>query len=373
MIKVLHLVEHFHVGGLEKVITQLLTYAPQQINPGICVLGYSGYFAEQVERSGLSITHLNNGNRFNRKNFRLSIKLMTQIFSLLLRTRPDVVHCHDMAGWYFGTIASMLVPKRIPIVYTRHGSFSGLTRTIRYKAKILSKFTDRIIAVSEDVKNEWISKINISPVKINTVLNGVDTDLFSKRSNPDLKKELGLTDQNFITGTVTRFFAVKNIEMQIEMVSRLKTQIPELRHIIVAPIGERGKKFKDIIKKRGLDKYIILAGYREDVPDMLSLFDIFILTSLSEGTPVSILEAMASGTPVISSRVGGIPKLVSNGQNGFLFDVDDLDGLCDNIYRLRNNSELRNTLSRNSRKAAENFSIKNTCKHYEKIYNEILT
>ena len=133
-------------------------------------------------------------------------------------------------------------------------------------------------------------------------------------------------------------------------------------------MNEYGEILKSEVKKRKLEKNILFLGFRKDIPEVLSIFDVFILTSHSEGTPVVLLEAMASKCPVVASAVGGNIKLIQHIENGLLYDVNNIDGLCTSVLTIYENQELKQKLIASAyKKVCFEFDLKKMIKKYERL------
>ncbi|KIH75477.1 hypothetical protein GFER_16090 [Geoalkalibacter ferrihydriticus DSM 17813] len=238
--------------------------------------------------------------------------------------------------------------------------------------KILSLLTDRIVAVSPEVRDDLVQREFIKGSKVDVIYNGINLEPFAVAGSKEAaKNKLGLDAGSFVTGTVTRFYPVKNVELQIDMVERLKDRIPQLKHLIVAPIAnDLGRKIKADIAERGLEGNIVLLGYREDIPQVLKAMDLFVLTSLSEGTSIALIEAIAANLPVVVSNVGGNPNLVEDGVNGFLFDLDKEGDFEAKVLRVYENRDVAEKFASQQRGIAEKFSEKKMIANYKFIYEK---
>jgi glycosyltransferase involved in cell wall biosynthesis len=180
---------------------------------------------------------------------------------------------------------------------------------------------------------------------------------------------LGLTNDHFVIGTITRFYPVKNLAAQVHLVNQIKNSIPNLAYIIVAPLeGEHYHEISALIDSLNLRKYFHLLGFRRDISTLLSAFNIFVMTSLTEGTSIALLEAMQSGLPVIVSNVGGNRHIIQNGHNGFLFDLNDPHDLEKYTMHLYNNWPLCRLMGKNAAETAKTFSAESMVRKYHDEY-----
>ena len=166
-----------------------------------------------------------------------------------------------------------------------------------------------------------------------------------------------------------KIYPVKNLAIQIKLVNQLKSLIPNLAYVIAAPYeGAYFHQITALIDSMNLRKYIHLLGFRPDIPLVLSSFDVFVLTSLTEGTSMALLEAMQTGLPVVVSNVGGNSHIISNGQNGFLFDLQDPDMLKEYIMELYKDPKLRRNIGDKAAETAKKYSVDHMALQYKNEY-----
>ncbi|SDM84341.1 Glycosyltransferase involved in cell wall bisynthesis [Geoalkalibacter ferrihydriticus] len=364
-LRILHLVNNFGVGGLESVIRQIVLTPCSELQPHVCVLSMAGRFAKAVAEEGVPLHHVDR----KKKKKRIGATI-AEISELVARWQIDVIHCHDSSSWFFGAIVGKKISKRV--VVTRHGRLEEWRWKTIALNKILSLLTDRIVAVSPEVRDDLVQREFIKGSKVDVIYNGINLEPFAVAGSKEAaKNKLGLDAGSFVTGTVTRFYPVKNVELQIDMVERLKDRIPQLKHLIVAPIAnDLGRKIKADIAERGLEGNIVLLGYREDIPQVLKAMDLFVLTSLSEGTSIALIEAIAANLPVVVSNVGGNPNLVEDGVNGFLFDLDKEGDFEAKVLRVYENRDVAEKFASQQRGIAEKFSEKKMIANYKFIYEK---
>lgn len=361
--RVLHLVNNFGVGGLESVIRQIVLTPCSEIHPHVCVLNMAGRFASAVAEAGVPLHHVDRAKQ--KKSMGVTI---SELSELVERWKIDVIHCHDSSSWFFGAIVGLKTSKKV--VVTKHGRIEDWSWKSAALSKGLSLITDRIVAVSPEVRDDLINRQLIKSNKVDVIYNGINLEPFSVKISKEVaRSRLGLEPDSFVTGTVTRFYPVKNIELQIRMVEHLKDRIPHLQHIIIAPMAnDYGRNIKADITRRGLEDRILLLGYRDDIPYVLKAMDLFVLTSFSEGTSIALIEAIAAGLPVVVSKVGGNPNLVEDGVNGFLFDLNKEGDFEERIVRIYENKDLERLFSREQNRVAENFSDEKMIEMYKDIY-----
>lgn len=366
-INVLYLLQYFAIGGKEQIVKDLMLSSSKPFNPMACALRKIGFMGNEVKKAGLEVK-LIGGLKQNENTF----NIVRELIDILTEYQIDIVNCHDIGSWFYGVIAGKLI-KTKKIIHTRHSFLENRQPKYLFLSKLLSLFTDKIVVVSPEIKHSMISEEHIKEKKIEVIYNGINFEKYQIKSNmQEIRALLNIDKHTFVTGTVTRFYKVKNIEMQIDMVERLKERIPNLRHLIIAPVDEYGKRMREDIKRKNLENHISLLGFREDIPEILKVLDIFVLTSFSEGTPLVLFEAMASKCVVVASAVGGIPRLIEHGVNGILFDVHNLEELCRAVLSLYHNPEVRSQLSEAAMGSVKRFNIQAMVKEYENVYLKLL-
>jgi glycosyltransferase involved in cell wall biosynthesis len=201
--------------------------------------------------------------------------------------------------------------------------------------------------------------------------NGIDADLWRRENgNTVLRIEFGLNQNDFLIGTVARIDYDKDLPTFYKVVKLLRAQIPNVRFVIVGDgKGDELAKAKYQAQQLGLKDSINFTGHRNDLLDAYSSMDIFLMTSITEGLPNTILEAMAMEVPVVSTAVGGVPELIVDGKHGFLCSVGDAEALSRKVVELIQNSGLRVKFAENARKRVEeDFSFDQRVRRLENLY-----
>jgi glycosyltransferase involved in cell wall biosynthesis len=278
--------------------------------------------------------------------------------------RPDVVHIHSGAWIKAARAASWAgVPR---VVFTLH----GLEGDEPWHESVLNRWaartTDAIAVVSRPLVDHLAG---IDQRKIHVVPNGVDTGRFSP--TPDqatCRRAVGLPVDALIVGHVARLSPVKNQRFLIDAFSRILAGRPDAFLVLVGD-GPLRQDLVQFSHQLGAADRILFLGERSDLPDLFRSFDVFVLPSLLEGTSMSILEAMASGLPVVASAVGGTPDLLAPGECGVLFDSGDTDAFVLAVNELLASDRMRQDLGMKARRRAEAaFSEQGVISRYEALY-----
>jgi glycosyltransferase involved in cell wall biosynthesis len=288
-----------------------------------------------------------------------------QIVGLLRRQRIDVVHSHDFFAAVYGGAAAWILRK--PHVITMHGTRYYLGRRHRRAALRWSATHSRaVVGVSAATAAELTTSLKLAPSAVRVIYNGVP-----KRdgSGERVRRELGLAPQELLVLSVGSLFAVKGHAVLLEALSSLgeANGTPRWRAAI-AGIGDQDDTLRASITQRGLSDRVQLLGFRSDVADLLAAADVFVLPSLSEGSPLALMEAMFAGKAIVASRTGGIPELVVHATEALLPSPGDASGLATSLRAILRDADLRGRLGAAAQRAASKFTIERMTDEYEQIY-----
>lgn len=276
------------------------------------------------------------------------IRALIYIVRIIRKHKPQIVHTHTSKAGLLGRLAAKLCGVPI-ILHTPHGHvFFGYFSPIQSKLfvfleKWASLITDRIVTLTDREKRDHLVYKIAKERKLSVIFSGVDLRKFKEISltrKQELKQILGIPERSQIVGTVGRLVPVKGLEYFIEAAHYILLKHPHTYFLIVGD-GSLREELETKAQKLGIDKNLLFLGWREDVDVILSLFDIFVLSSLNEGMGRVLVEAMALGKPIVASDVGGIPDLVIHNKNGLLVRPKKSKELADNIQILMENEKKR--------------------------------
>ncbi|WP_288378472.1 TIGR03088 family PEP-CTERM/XrtA system glycosyltransferase [uncultured Massilia sp.] len=320
---VAHLIYRLDIGGLETLLVDTInSMAPGRYRHAvICLTDYTD-FAGRITRPDVALYALH-------KPAGLALGTHADLFRLLRQLRPAVLHTYNLGTIeYAATAWAAGVPVR---VHAEHGRDARDPQGINPKHNLLRRlvtpFIDRYVPVSRDL-HAWLERVVRIPArKLQLIDNGVDTERF--RASADAGAEPWQGDGAFVIGTVGRLQDVKDQATLVDAFALLRRQLPDekLRLVLVGD-GPLRARLETQLNTLGLQDCAILAGPRSDVAPVMRSFSLFALSSIAEGTPVTLLEAMASELPVVATAVGGIPDLVAPGVNGALAPARDAQALA---------------------------------------------
>ena len=347
-------------AGMETVTARLaMQLAAAGHSVGVtCLLG-EGPLADELRAAGHRVTVVPT------PGLRTNVR-PTQLAGWLSTERPDVVHVHSGA-WLKGVRAARLAGVR-RVVFTEH----GLNDVEPWYNLVLKRcggwLTDCVVAVSDPLREYLVGRVGIPASKVVVIPNGVDAARFRPGvSAGELRARFGIGAAPLV-GHVARLAPVKNQPLLVDAFARVRERVPDARLVIVGDGPER-PTIEAQIRGRGLSDVVHLAGELRDVPAILREFDVFALPSRAEGTSMSVLEAMASGVPVVASAVGGTPALVDQGRCGVLVPPNDPDALAAALADLLLASERRRELARLARARIEaEYDEAAVARRYEGLY-----
>ena len=308
----------------------------------------------------------------------LDLRCLIENYKFLKRNRFDFVHTHSTKGGIIVRFAAKLAGVPI-IVHTIHGTpfqwgFSwALNKTAILLEKIVALFSDKLIAVANLVKQEFLD-VNICPgEKIETIYSGIDFSAFDVSVDVEAKKkELGIRPDEQIVGTVGHLVERKGHIYLIEAAQQILEKTPNVRFIIAGEGPYRQEIEKKIVECKLSDK-VMLLGNRDDVPELLSIMDIYVQPSLAEGLGRSMTEALYMKRPVIATAVNAVPELIEHEKTGLLIPPKEPQAIADAIQDLLSHPEKRKRLGENAhRKVFPEFSANLMVNRIENLYLRLL-
>jgi sugar transferase (PEP-CTERM/EpsH1 system associated) len=355
-----HVVFSFGTGGLEKGIATIINHSSSQFEHLVICLSCSGESARLLPAE-VKVIELNkpSGN---------SISFIFKLANRLREIKPDIVHTRNWAG-----VDAILAAKLAGIRNIIHGEHGwdlddpyGLNKKRIYFRRFISLFTKRNICVSMEMKR-WLNEVVKVRSKVTQIYNGVDSDMFCP--SQDISLSAPLTEKDFfVIGIVARLDPIKDHSCLFSAFKKLRQSNKNSKLLVVGDGPEKNRL------KTAAVEGITFLGNRSDTPSLLRSFDVFVLPSINEGISNTILEAMASGVPVIASNVGGNGELVLDGITGQLFSAGDIDELTKALKVYAQNSELRQQHGKAGRqRIVDDFTIKQMVTKYEEVYTRVIS
>lgn len=371
---ILHIIYRLAVGGLENGLINLINHMPPERyrHAIVCLKDYDD-FCSRLKQKDVSIIALH-----KREGQDLSIH--ARLWKVLRKLEPAIVHTRNLTGLeYMVSSALAGVPARI---HGEHGrdmyDLDGLNRKYNLLRKGINPFVHKYIAVSKNLADWLVQTVGIRPDRVIQIYNGVDLQRFHPRNGNRLS--LGpkgfIPSEAVVVGTVGRLAAVKNQLTLVRAFLHLLDQEPKARkrlRLVIIGDGPLRMEVQKLLKDGNAHDLAWLPGERSDIPDILRGLDLFVLPSLGEGISNTILEAMASGLPVVATRVGGNPELVEVGNTGLLVPPCNPEAMADAILSYLLDPELLSIHGQAGRKRAEaRFRMEAMVNGYLAVYDAVL-
>lgn len=362
-INILTIIWSLGLGGAEQVVIDINNgLNKQKFHPIICCLNGKGMFASRVEKNGIPVIPL-----FKKPKFDPHIIL--KIYKLIQKENIDLVQTHLWTANFWGRIAAWLAGVKI-IIATEHTTDEKRPWFYYLADKLLASISSKIITVSESVKSFHSRKADIPKDKFEVIKNGIQLEKWQKPVEVrDVKANLEISEDEVIIGTIGRLVQAKRYDIFLKAVAEIVKTKPNIRAIIIGE-GPLESELKNETITLGIQNNVKFTGFRKDIPKLIKIFDIFVLSSEREGLPVTLLEAMATGIACVVTRVGGNPEVINNYQNGILVNPLDYKQLSEELDKLIENQKLRIKLSQNSKEWVKNyFSISRMVNKTEDLYS----
>jgi glycosyltransferase involved in cell wall biosynthesis len=365
-IKLMQITHDLAIGGLQQVVVNICrSINREKFDVSVLCLRALGEFVPEVEKLGVRVFYL------PQKEKGTDYFSFLKVARILRQEQIDVIHTHNTQPFVDGTLGALLSGVKT-IVHTDHAR--DFPDKIRYMVAehLMSYFAYRVIGVSEHTTANLVHYEKISPRKIMTIENGLDGSRFQiEIDRPAKRKELGIKGSGPIIGLGVRLTEQKGITYLLQAMPEIIKAVPDVT-LVIAGDGTLKNKLRHEAETLGIKEHILFLGSRLDVPQLLKLFDIYVLPSLWEGLPMVLLEAMAARCPIVATDVGGVSNMITDGKNGILVEPENPRRLANEIVTLLTNSELRQRLVENgARKFNADFTADRMTKKYEKLYQRM--
>ena len=352
-LRIAHVTLGLDMGGQEKLLVEVARHA-DRARFELCVvsLGSRGPLAEDIEAHSLPVIALN-------EPAGLRPGLVLRLARLFRRWGIDVVHTHDVRPLVYGALAARLA--RVPgVVHTRHGQDTRITPRQHALVRLAARLTDRFVCVSEDSARLTIQQ-GIAAAKVRAIINGIDVERFAytgpKPAGPVV--------------TIARLSPEKDVANLIRAAAVVAGADPAFR-LEIAGAGPCQSDLEKLIDSLGLKERVRLLGQVRDVRALLGRASLFVLPSLSEGISLTLMEGMARGLPVVATRVGGNPEVVTDGETGLLVPPRNPDALADAVLSLLRDPERCRRMGEAGRRRVERvFDVRRMVAEYEEFYREL--
>lgn len=366
--KILHITFDMEMGGAEQVIRQLIENSNTEVfdSSVLCLDNKVGVIGQELQKQGV------NNFAYNRQPG-LDLTLVKQLRAYIREQKVSVLHCHQYTPYVYGLLASF--GTKAKVLFTEHGRF--YPDGYKWKRYILNPFlsfyTDVIVSISKATADALVQYENFPKRKIQVIYNGIKDGNLKLSTNEiaNLKKSLGITEQDIVFGTISRLDPIKNQMMMITAFEQVHKMNP-LSKLLIIGDGPVRQDLERHVAELKLDDSVIFTGFIVNPQRYFCLMDIFLLPSLSEGTSMTLLEAMAFSIPCIVTDVGGNPEIIIHNESGLVVPNNDSQSLAKAMILLMSDKNLAMSLGQNGKQRYQaTFTIEQMVNAYQTIYQEL--
>ncbi len=357
--RIFYFITDIDIGGAEKMLFELVQRIDRsKFIPDVGCLKGEGIVGKKLEALGIKVRYFHIEKLWH-------IYKLSNIVSFLRQERFDILHSYLFHANIIGRVCGRIAG--IPIIISSIRVCEKKKQYHLWMDRITSWMVNLEICVSKEVKNFTIEKANISEHKLKIVENGIPDSFLDAVTSYRNKKAHSL-----VVGTVARLSEQKGIKYLLHAAKRIIEQFPSIT-VIIAGSGPLSSQLKELSTKLNISRNVKFIGFRNDIPELLSVIDIFVLPSLWEGMPNVVLEAMAAGKPVIATDTGGSKDLIDSNINGVLVEPGNSEALAEAILKLLGDPAQRQRLGESAReKVKERFPIDKMVSKTEQVYTQFL-
>ena len=365
-IKILHITFNMGIGGTEQVIRQIIENSDHAkfTHEILCIDGMVGSLGLELKAKGIHVecTERKPGTDF---------KLIFFIRRLIKKNKIDVLHCHQYTPYFYGVLAAVGLKARV--IFTEHGRFFPDRHHFkrRFINPLLVMITDHIIAISKSTAEAVAEYEYVQRNKIEVIYNGISEIDTKKMNREALLDTLGLEVDCRYIGTISRLEPIKNQAMMINAFYKVKQKFVDLKLVLIGD-GAKMQDLKNLAISLGIEQDVIFTGFLDNPQCYITLFDIFLLSSFSEGASMTLLEAMSLSKPCVVTNVGGNPEIVIHNETGLVVLSDDVDAFSSSIVELLSNNEKIDELGESARgRFLKYFSAEHMIESYQSLYVDV--
>lgn len=363
MKNILHAIDTSGPGGAETVFLNLARGLDSTKYRSYAVIKSEGWVAGQLRKFGLEPFFADTKGSF-------SLRYLYQLVRIIRKNKIDVIQSHLFGSNVYCSLAGLIC--RVPVISVFHGAvdINPLSKLLHAKFSILNRGSAKVVFVSQSL-NDTISKSGmLARHKSVVIYNGIDTQLFHPQRSQHLKNQFGLGADDIVIGAMGNIRRPKGYDVLLHAAALLVKKSTRYKFMIAG--DGSGRLYEDLLKLRddlGLKAHVFFLGFQEDVAQVLNNFDIFLLSSTTEGFSIATIEAMACGLPVVVTRSGGPEEIVTHGENGLLVDVASAPQIADAIELIAHDAALRERLMHKARMdVVTKFSMDAMLRAYENLY-----
>lgn len=367
MITILHIIDTTGPGGAETVFIDLATKLPRDKYRSVVVIRGKGWVYEELCRRGVRPVLLDAKGSFN---FRYLIGLI----KLVKAEGVDLIQAHLLGASVYCSLVGLLTG--VPVIATFHGSVDiGENERLKgLKFAAINAGASRIVAVTDSLLDDMVSRTSLCEKKACVIYNGIDTSAFIRPHSSMLREKYGWSDNEILIGSLGNIRPAKGYDILLKAAALLERSDYSYRFVIAGQ--GKGALYDELLalrKELALEEKVQFLGFIDDAADFLANVDLFLSSSISEGLPLSAIQAMVAALPLVATRCGGYEGLITDGENGLLVDVGSPGAIAETIEIVAADSELQSKLAKNAKVyAIETFDLQVMLDAYERLYDDYL-
>jgi glycosyltransferase involved in cell wall biosynthesis len=362
-----YVVNSLNPGGTEKLVVEMSLAVAAEWDVHVFCLDEPGAWADSLRMRGIAVHTL-------WRQPGLDLRVAARLANHFRRIGARLVHAHQCTAWFYAALSRLLygAPR---LLLEEHGRFypevDNRPRRFMHWA-LIRRLTQAFVAVSADIRERLRRYEGLGSAEIAVIYNGVQAPaLLGSMERRELRESLGFTDSHVVVGTVGRFDVIKNLPLLLRSVAAAHHQLPQLRCLLVGHGPEFGAT-QALAAELGITKEVVFTGFREDARRLVQTMDLFVLASLSEGTSMALLEAMAGGVPVAVTAVGGNPEIVIGGETGWTVASGDEVALTAAFVEAATDASRRIALAAaGQRRYRERFTFEAMMAQYGELYRRL--
>lgn len=364
---VLHVIDTTGPGGAETVFIDLATRLPKDRYRPVVLIRGKGWVYEELRRRGVEPLILDARGSFN-------WRFLLALYRLIRRERVDLVQSHLLGSNVYCALAGWLA--RVPVVATFHGSvdIGEQERFKRLKFAVIKRGGRAVIAVTDSLRDDLLERTQLESAHISVIYNGIDTARFRLAKSDRLRRQFGWPGTALVIGSLGNIRPPKAYDILLQTAAKLAQKSDGYRFLIAGQ--GKGQLYDDLLAMRrelGLEEVVKFLGFLDDPAEFLANLDLFLSSSRSEGLPLSAIQAMVSGVPLVATRVGGYTGLIDDRVTGWLVEPGNPQALADAIESVASDARLRARLAENARHyAIKTFDISVMLGSYQGLYEKLL-
>lgn len=364
---ILHTIDTTGPGGAETVFIDLATRLPKEKYRSVVVIRGKGWVYEELGRRGVIPILLDSKGSFN-------LRYLWRLREIIKSEGVDLIQSHLLGTSVYCSLVGLMTGK--PVISTFHGSVDvGENERLKgLKFAAINAGASHVVAVTDSLLDDIVSRTPLREKNTSVIYNGIDTSAFIRSSSSTLRLKYGWSEDEIIIGSLGNIRPAKGYDILLKAAALLEHSSHSYRFVIAGQ--GKGKLFDELLalrKELGLEEKVQFPGFIDDAADFLANIDIFLSSSISEGLPLSAIQAMVAALPMVATRCGGYEGLITDGENGLLVDVANPGAIADTLEMVATDTELQGRLAQNAKAyAIETYDIKVMLKAYERLYDRFL-